>query len=85
MTQKVVKGDETQIDLDSILDEVTAGHVVLIERNKKIGVIVPFARWQHAKKLLDEEIAQIRKAMDAGDYLTWEVVKADLKAANHLS
>jgi prevent-host-death family protein len=81
MTVKTIKSEEARIKMRDILDEVTAGREVVIERyNKPVGVLVPHTLWQSLKKLQREEIARIRQAMDAGDYKTWDEVKADLQA-----
>lgn len=80
MSIKTVKSDEARTKMRDILDEVTAGRDVVIERyNKPVGVMVPHARWLHWQKRHLEEIAQARAEMDAGNFLTWEEVKAKLK------
>lgn len=81
MTVKTIKSEEARIKMRDILDEVTAGREIVIERyNKPVGVIVPHALWQSLKKLQREEITRIRQEMDAGDYRTWDEVKVELQA-----
>ena len=81
MPLKSFKSEEARIKMRDILDEVTAGREVVIERyNKPVGVMVPYALWIQLKKLHHEEIARIRAEMDAGNYVVWDEVKADLEA-----
>ena len=81
IAMKTFKSEEARIKLRDILDEVTAGHEVVIERyNKPVGVVVPHALWKELKKLHHEEIARIRAEMDAGNYMTWDEVKVELEA-----
>ncbi|MCE7985543.1 MAG: type II toxin-antitoxin system Phd/YefM family antitoxin [Caldilinea sp. CFX5] len=81
MTVKTIKSEEARSKMRDILDDVTAGREVVIERyNKPVGVIIPHALWQRFKKLQREEIARIRQEMDAGNYRTWDEVKTELQA-----
>jgi len=81
MAMKSFKSEEARIKMRDILDEVTAGREVVIERyNKPVGVVVPHLLWVQLKKLHYEEIARIRAEMDAGNYMTWDAVKTDLEA-----
>lgn len=80
MSIKTIKSEEARVKMRDILDEVTAGREIMIERyNKPVGVIVPHALWQQLKKLQREEIARIRREMDEGNYRTWGEVKAELQ------
>jgi prevent-host-death family protein len=81
MAARTVKSDEARTLLRDLLDDVTAGREVVIERyNKPVGVLIPHAQWQRWKKLQREEIARIRAEMEAGTYYTFEQVEAKLKA-----
>ncbi len=80
MSIKTVKSDEARTKMRDILDDVTAGHDVVIERyNKPVGVVVPHARWLKWQQKHREEIAQARAEMDAGIYYTWEEAEAELQ------
>ena len=86
MSVKTIKSEAARIKMRDILDEVTAGREVVIERyNKPVGVVIPHAMWKRLKQLQREEIARIRKEMDAGDYVTWDEVKAGLQAGGVLT
>ena len=81
MSTRTVKSEEARIKMRDLLDEVSTGGEVIIERyNKPVGVIIPHALWQRFKKLQREEIARIRQEMDQGAYETWDDVKARLHA-----
>ena len=77
---RTVKSEEARTSMRDILDDVNAGREVIIERyNKPVGVIVPHARWQAWKRRRQEEIAQARAEIAAGEYYTFEQVEAMLK------
>ncbi len=81
MPVRTVKSDEARTLFRDLLDDVTAGREVIIERyNKPVGVLIPHAQWQQWKKLQLEELARIRAEMAAGNYYTFEQVEAKLKA-----
>jgi prevent-host-death family protein len=81
MTIRTVKSDEARTFFRDLLDDVTAGREVVIERyNKPVGVLIPHTQWQRLKKLQREEIARIRAEMETGDFYTFEQVEAKLKA-----
>jgi prevent-host-death family protein len=73
------KSDEARAKLRDILDAVTAGGEVVIERyHKPVGVLVPHAAWLAYKRQRKERIERAVKRMAAGDYLTLEQVEAKL-------
>ena len=77
---RTVKSEEARTSMRDILDDVNAGREVIIERlNKPVGVIVPHARWKAWKKRHQEEIAQARAEIAAGEYYTFEQVEAILE------
>jgi antitoxin (DNA-binding transcriptional repressor) of toxin-antitoxin stability system len=81
MAVRTVKSDEARTLLRDLLDDVTAGREVVIERyNKPVGVLIPHTQWQRWKKAQREEIARIRAEMDAGHDYSFEEVEAKLKA-----
>jgi prevent-host-death family protein len=73
------KSDEARDKLRDILDAVTAGREVVIERyNKPVGVVVPHAAWLAYKRQRKERIERAVQRMAGGDYLTLEQVEAKL-------
>ena len=73
------KSDEARDKLRDILDAVTAGREVVIERyNKPVGVVVPHAAWLAYRRQRRERIERAVQRMAAGDYLTLEQVEARL-------
>jgi prevent-host-death family protein len=73
------KSDEARDKLRDILDAVTAGREVVIERyNKPVGVLVPHAAWLAYRRQRRERIERAVQRMTAGDYVTLEQVEAKL-------
>jgi prevent-host-death family protein len=80
MSTKSIPAEEARNNLRTLLDDVVAGHEVVIERyNKPVGVLVPHAHWQAWKRHRREQLQRIRQEMDAGNYVTQEELEAGLR------
>ncbi len=78
---KTMKSEEVRSQWRDVVDDVFANRAeVVVERyNKPTVAIIPYAQWQAWKRERKERHDRIRKEMDAGEYSTWEEVKAELE------
>lgn len=80
MYSKSIPAEEARNHLRTLLDEVVAGHEVVIERySKPVGVLVPHAQWQVWKRQRNERIQRIRHEMNSGMIVTQEELEAGLR------
>ncbi len=89
MTVKIVSSEEARTHLRDVMDEVTAGETeVVIERHGKPTVAVisykEYQRIQRDREKRRARLAKIRAEMEAGQYMTWEQVEAEMKTKGML-
>jgi prevent-host-death family protein len=82
MAVMTVKSEEARNRFRDMLDTAVAGGETVIERHgKPTAVIVNYEQWQRWRQLwlamIDQRIAE----MDAGNYVPFEQVEAELRAA----
>lgn len=89
MTVKIYKAEDARAQMRAVLDDALMGRAEsVIERNgKPAAVVISYERWQRLeqerKKKL-EQFAAARADLDAGNYRTWEAVKAEMIEAGLL-
>lgn len=81
MSIKTYKSEDARAQMRTILDDVATGmNEAVIERHgKPTAVVVGYRQWQAWKRQRKERHDRIRADMDAGNYATWEEVRADMK------
>jgi len=89
MPVKIVSSEEARTHLRDVMDEVTAGEAeVVIERHGKPTVAVisykEYQRIQRDREKRRARLAKIRAEMEAGQYMTWEQVEAEMKTKGML-
>lgn len=82
MAIKTVTSEDVRLNLRDVLDDAVAGNEVVIERYRKpTAVVVNYDQWQRWRRMwlamIDQRIAE----MDAGNYVPFEEVEAELQAA----
>ncbi len=82
MAIKTYKSEDARAQMRTILDDVTTGTTeVVIERHgKPTAVMVGYHQWQAWRRQRKERHDRIRADMDAGNYSTWEEVRAEMQA-----
>ena len=84
MATMVYKSDEARAKLRDILDEVTAGREVVIQRyDKPVGVIIPYELWKAFKRIeVINEAKRIKERTRAGksNYTSGAEVMRQVKA-----
>ncbi|MFN8486288.1 MAG: type II toxin-antitoxin system Phd/YefM family antitoxin [Caldilineaceae bacterium] len=89
MTVKILSSEEARTHLRDVMDEVTTGEAeVVIERHGKPTVAVisykEYQRIQRDREKRRARLAKIRAEMEAGQYMTWEQVEAEMKTKGML-
>lgn len=82
MIIKTYNSETARLKLRDILDDVmTGGAESVIERHgKPTAVVISYAQWQAYKRDLRDRIATARVQFEAGDYVTGEQLRSQLKA-----
>jgi prevent-host-death family protein len=76
-----VKSEQARNKMRDILDKVSAGGEVVIERyDRPTAVVIGYAQWQSWRKHFLAMLDQRSAEMKAGDYVTFEEVEAELQA-----
>lgn len=77
-----VKSEQARTRMRDILDTVSAGGEVVIERyDRPTAVVIGYAQWQRWRKQFLAMLDQRSAEMKAGDYVPFEEVEAELQAA----
>jgi prevent-host-death family protein len=84
MVVKTVRSEEARTHLRDVMDEVTAGDAeVVIERHgKPMVAVISYKEYQRIQREREKRRAKLAKAraeMEAGNYVTWEEVEAELQ------
>jgi prevent-host-death family protein len=79
---KTYNSETARLKLRDILDDVmTGGAESVIERHgKPTAVVIGYAQWQAYKRDLRERIAIGRAQFDAGEFVSGEELRTQLKA-----
>lgn len=85
MIVKTVTSEDARTRLRDVMDEVITGESeIIIERHGKPMVAVisykEFQRIQQQREKRRAKLANVRADMEAGNYMTWEQVEAELIA-----
>jgi hypothetical protein len=84
---KTMKSEEVRSQWRDVIDDVLMNQAeIVVERYSKPTVaIIPYAQWQAFKRHRKARHDRILAEMDAGQYATWEAVKAELLAEGILA
>jgi antitoxin (DNA-binding transcriptional repressor) of toxin-antitoxin stability system len=82
MSVKTVRSEEARLNWRDTLDHAYQGGEVVIERySKPAAVVVNYDQWQRWRRIWLDMIDQRIAEMDAGNYVPFEEVEAELQAA----
>lgn len=81
MATKTYPSEEVGRKLQTILSDATTGRAqsIIEEQGVPTAVVISYVQWQAWQRQLSEEVAQIRKEMDAGEYVTQEELEVGLR------
>lgn len=92
MGTKVMKSEAVRVGWRDVIDDVSAGTDVLVERyNKPVAAVISYEIYMALQEEIEElhasrQAAAIREALRSGKLkaVPWEQVKAELRAAGLL-